>query len=253
MLNKVIETFRFHSKQLKPENFTTLNETLSEITMKDEDNNFLFVLELSDACIRLIAKQSNFPIGTYWEKFTDSVKRVASSKRAVGITLWKNDEELSLSKKIPNNFTEVQFNSKFIDVTKSVDIQDGLSKCFKLYELIKINLEYDLSRFEGKEKLKLIKTFERDISLREDAIAFHKPICIVCGINFELIYGNLGKLFIHIHHLERLADTGSRVVDFRRDLVPVCPNCHAMLHRGRVTPLQPSKLKEIMKRTKNGI
>lgn len=60
--------------------------------------------------------------------------------------------------------------------------------------------------------------------------------CAVCGFNFEAKYGSLGKDFIHVHHLKPIALTDGEyelnpVTDFR----PVCPNCHAMLHRKEQT------------------
>nr|WP_251129572.1 MULTISPECIES: HNH endonuclease [unclassified Exiguobacterium] len=56
--------------------------------------------------------------------------------------------------------------------------------------------------------------------------------CQVCQIDFEQIYGEVGRDFIHVHHIKPLHDIGQNyVVDPITDLRPVCPNCHAMLHR----------------------
>jgi 5-methylcytosine-specific restriction protein A len=42
----------------------------------------------------------------------------------------------------------------------------------------------------------------------------------------------LGEGFIHVHHLKPLAQIGEQYeLDPINDLRPVCPNCHAMLHR----------------------
>jgi predicted HNH restriction endonuclease len=52
-------------------------------------------------------------------------------------------------------------------------------------------------------------------------------------MNFEDTYGPIGKGFIHVHHLRPLASVEAEYdVDPVADLRPVCPNCHAMLHRG---------------------
>jgi 5-methylcytosine-specific restriction protein A len=38
--------------------------------------------------------------------------------------------------------------------------------------------------------------------------------------------------FIHVHHIKPLAKLGSNYkIDPIKDLRPVCPNCHAVLHR----------------------
>ena len=51
-------------------------------------------------------------------------------------------------------------------------------------------------------------------------------------MNFEQTYGELGKGFIHVHHVIPVSEIGKEYkVDFKKDLIPVCPNCHAMLHR----------------------
>ena len=54
----------------------------------------------------------------------------------------------------------------------------------------------------------------------------------VLNIMDEEKYGDLGKGFIHVHHIVPLNKIGKEyVVDYKNDLIPVCPNCHAMLHR----------------------
>lgn len=47
-----------------------------------------------------------------------------------------------------------------------------------------------------------------------------------------MVYGELGKEFIHVHHIVPLHEIKETYkVDYRKDLGPICPNCHAMLHR----------------------
>lgn len=60
--------------------------------------------------------------------------------------------------------------------------------------------------------------------------------CIVCSFDFAEVYGNIGDGFIHVHHLNPISEAkDSRVVLPTIDLVPVCPNCHSMIHRGGET------------------
>lgn len=55
--------------------------------------------------------------------------------------------------------------------------------------------------------------------------------CAVCNFNFEQVYGEIGKNFIHVHHEVQISKVGKgHAIDPKRDLKPVCPNCHAMLH-----------------------
>jgi predicted HNH restriction endonuclease len=55
--------------------------------------------------------------------------------------------------------------------------------------------------------------------------------CFVCGFNFFEVYGPIAEGFIHVHHVKPFATTkGERLTNAVRDLRPVCPNCHAVLH-----------------------
>jgi 5-methylcytosine-specific restriction protein A len=84
---------------------------------------------------------------------------------------------------------------------------------------------------EGVRTLASVNRVERSTKARTACIAAHGHRCAVCDFDFEERYGKLGRGFVHVHHLKDLA-AGERDVDPVTDLRPVCPNCHAMLHRG---------------------
>jgi 5-methylcytosine-specific restriction enzyme A len=76
--------------------------------------------------------------------------------------------------------------------------------------------------------------YERDPRNRSACIAHHGTACAVCGFDFRKCYGSLGEGFIHVHHLNPLAEKReAHAPDPVHDTRPVCPNCHAMLHRGK--------------------
>lgn len=86
---------------------------------------------------------------------------------------------------------------------------------------------------EGGALQVLVSRYERDPRARRACIRHFGCRCQVCDIDFEQRYGDRGRGFIHVHHLRPVSKTGRRYTpDPRRDLVPVCPNCHAMLHVG---------------------
>ena len=88
-------------------------------------------------------------------------------------------------------------------------------------------------RPEGAEIQRLISTHERDPSLRAQCLKIHGHHCKICEINLGSIYGKLGEDFIHVHHLSPLSrGRQPRRTDPNNDLIPVCPNCHSMIHRG---------------------
>lgn len=89
--------------------------------------------------------------------------------------------------------------------------------------------------------------YERNPSNRAICLKKNGYTCTVCGFNFEKRYGEIGKHFIHVHHIIPVAQMGpDYVVDPLKDLVPVCPNCHAMLHTSN-PPLSPDELKKYIR------
>lgn len=85
--------------------------------------------------------------------------------------------------------------------------------------------------YEGASRQISMNAYERNPRARKACIEHYGVSCVVCGFNFETVYGDIGKNFIHVHHLVPIADIGeSYSVDPIADLRPVCPNCHAMLH-----------------------
>jgi 5-methylcytosine-specific restriction protein A len=87
---------------------------------------------------------------------------------------------------------------------------------------------------EGSAYYRLSKQYERNRINRAACIEIHGMSCKLCGFNFGERFGELGYGFIHIHHVVPLSEMGgSYVLNPLTDLIPVCPNCHAMIHRRR--------------------
>lgn len=90
---------------------------------------------------------------------------------------------------------------------------------------------------EGGAVRLLVNRYERDAQARTACIAHHGCTCQICGMDFGSVYGDLGEGFIHVHHLVPLSSRGKRYqVKPDTELLPVCPNCHAMLHTGDPPP-----------------
>ena len=105
---------------------------------------------------------------------------------------------------------------------------------------------------EGEKKNTNSVTTARNGAAREECLKLFGLDCAVCDFNFNNVYGTHGKGFIHVHHLNPIATkTGEYVIDPKNDLRPVCPNCHAMLHRRTgLTPLSINELKKLMSEAK---
>lgn len=107
------------------------------------------------------------------------------------------------------------------------------------------------SYHEGATKQVLVNAYERNPKARKACIAHYGLACTVCGVNFEERYGEPGKDFIHVHHLHPLSLRKAEYkIDPIKDLRPVCPNCHAMLHRDD-PPLTIEELRQLVLRRSN--
>jgi 5-methylcytosine-specific restriction protein A len=86
---------------------------------------------------------------------------------------------------------------------------------------------------------------ERALKIYEDAksqLGYN-----VCGFDFGKAYGELGEGYIHVHHLVPFAPANEqRDTNPIEDSRPVCPNCHAMLHR-RNPPIPVAELKALVR------
>jgi hypothetical protein len=101
---------------------------------------------------------------------------------------------------------------------------------------------------EGALKVVYVNAYERSARARADCIAHYGPRCSACNMDFGETYGEFATGFVHIHHLLPLSQIREGyLVDPIRDLRPVCPNCHAMLHYGGRN-LSLEELKTILER-----
>lgn len=88
--------------------------------------------------------------------------------------------------------------------------------------------------FEGASKTVVINAYERNADARGKCIKHHGYRCAVCKFDFSAFYGSIGDKYIHVHHVVPLSEIRKEyVLDPIKDLVPVCPNCHAIIHRTR--------------------
>jgi len=90
---------------------------------------------------------------------------------------------------------------------------------------------------EGTPNQVSVTKYERNPFARKKCLEHYGFSCVVCDFNFEKTYGQIGKDFIHVHHLKQVATVGQTYeVDPVKDLRPVCPNCHSIIHKQK-TPL----------------
>lgn len=89
--------------------------------------------------------------------------------------------------------------------------------------------------------------YERSSVNRAACIEIQGDICKVCGFNFGTVYGEIGKGFIEVHHIEPVSGLQQgTVVNPASDLVPLCANCHSMIHR-KSPPYTVEELKTMIR------
>ena len=94
------------------------------------------------------------------------------------------------------------------------------------------NVVADESLMEGALRRVVSSVWERNPDARRACVARYGTSCFVCRFSFEAAFGEFARGFIHVHHLTPLSSVGKEhAVNAIADLRPVCPNCHAMLHR----------------------
>ena len=96
---------------------------------------------------------------------------------------------------------------------------------------------------EGAYSYHLVGRYERSPANRAIAIQLHGTRCLVCNFDFEESYGSSGAGFVEVHHVTPVSEMGGpAVIDPRTDLVPLCSNCHSMIHRARPA-MHPDELR----------
>jgi predicted HNH restriction endonuclease len=99
---------------------------------------------------------------------------------------------------------------------------------------------------EGRKALREHIVRERDTALiRRFKDNLRSFVCSVCNFDFEKVYGEIGKTFIEAHHVEAIGLREAEQTTALTDLIPVCANCHRMLHR-RSPPYLPNDLTTMM-------
>lgn len=84
---------------------------------------------------------------------------------------------------------------------------------------------------------------------RQKCIEHFGYTCTCCRVLLSSIYGEFADDLIHVHHLVPISEIGaSYEIDPVKDLVPVCPNCHAIIHHRR-PPLTVTEVQKLLTAT----
>lgn len=102
---------------------------------------------------------------------------------------------------------------------------------------------------EGKVLQVYVNRYERNQNARIKCIAHYGHKCQVCGFDFAETYGDIADGFIHVHHKKQLADISQEYeVDPINDLIPLCANCHSVVHLTKPA-LSLEKLRKLLNKS----
>lgn len=161
-------------------------------------------------------------------------------------------------------YPEDNIDYKFYVLDKEINLPNIVRKpnvqgytFFEIYDLfngddviptINERVEEEKVYREGRVSQANINKYERNENAREECLRYYGYTCIICGFNFERFYGRFAYKIIEVHHKRPLYTIKSDYnVNPKVDLVPVCPNCHRVIHH-RTPPYEIEELKQLINR-----
>lgn len=94
-----------------------------------------------------------------------------------------------------------------------------------------------------------VNAYERNATARAACIAHFGARCAACGLDLGERYGAAAAGLIRVHHVVPVSSIGpDYTLDPITDLRPICPNCHAVLHR-REPPYEVEEVAAMVSRT----
>ncbi len=103
---------------------------------------------------------------------------------------------------------------------------------------------------ENKPHVTTSTQITRSQRARNECIEIHGCRCNICNFDFEKMYGSIGKDYIEVHHITPIGQLSSAEgytgTNPKNDLIPLCSNCHSMIHRKRI-PYLPDEIRGLIK------
>lgn len=246
---------------------TSLGPNRFAITIVGSDKQYFSVEVFIRDNTRLIIKVLPEKFGA---ALVDEMSNATEAQKQAFCTIWHNFSYNKLELKIDGNVITPQkfivlkphwkeFSIRFsISPFYNPDTQspeDVVSKYVKdIYALVFSLLSFHIEGFsEGTEKIVTTTKHERNRFNRQICLAAKGYRCSVCQTLLSDIYGNIASNYIEVHHSNPVAGMAKDyIVKPLEELYPVCPNCHAMLHR-RNPPYSIEELQSIIQDNINDV
>lgn len=112
------------------------------------------------------------------------------------------------------------------------NLEEILKDQTNLVDMWQKELEFQSGYWEGSGTSIYVNKYERNSKARQLCIEHYGADCFICKQNMAKIYGDAALDLVHVHHVKPLAEIGEEYqVDRVNDLVPICQNCQAVIHR----------------------
>ncbi len=150
-------------------------------------------------------------------------------------------------KKISNEFIQTEWRNIVLVLHKKVSNYEEAANALQMTILIGFSILLPLIteesdgllenisqefREEGGVSVVQVNRYERSRVNRAICLEIHGFVCGGCRTRMADVYGPIGENVIHVHHIEPVSlMKASRVLNPATDLIPLCPNCHTIVHR----------------------
>jgi len=135
-------------------------------------------------------------------------------------------EKINNHESTENNRNNLELNELFVGNTNELEelLNDDINEVREVEKNIRFR--------EGATSQTVINSYERNPQARKKCLEYYGTSCFVCEFDFGKTFGKIGEGFIHVHHLKPISEIREEYeINPIEDMRPVCPNCHAIIHR----------------------
>ncbi len=230
------------------------------ITLKESDKDKFYIKVHINESARLSA---DVLIEKYGASFLHLINKSSLQKRKNFVDLANsnvngrielliNKSLCSLDSFVEDNREWNSFEIRFVEFPFEYNITE-INRAMDLLICLMLSLvDYSIEGFEeGQKKVTVSEKYERNPINRKICLAYKGYKCVICGFDFEQKYGIVGKDTIEVHHIVPVSKFDENyIVKPLEDLIPVCSNCHTMIHKKKI-PYSPEEIKKMIEEQNN--
>ena len=213
-----------------------------QVSVQEEINKYEVSINFEDFAKDLFkhAEKAIFTV-------TNPLRKLFEANKNLTTIVHKHYIETNLN---PDSLTFENWDFKLIyKKTDIINDSDKFSDILISFILFIFPYEFEAEE-EGSATSEILTKYERSRLNRSLCLAYHGYNCKACNINLKEKYGDIARDFIHVHHLNPIAEGGNITPNPITDFVPLCPNCHSIAHL-RKPPLTIDEIQTMLKENGN--